>query len=61
MSMRSTTRQQATVLAIMDRLDRLEERIMDRLDQLEEPGPPEPFEWTDADGDDPPEIGRAHV
>jgi hypothetical protein len=38
----------------MDRLDRLEERIMDRLDQLEEPGPPEPFEWTDADGDDPP-------
>ncbi len=42
------------VLAIMDRLDQLEERIMDRLDQLEEPGPPEPFEWTDADGDDPP-------
>ncbi len=37
----------------MDRLDRLEERIMDRLDQLEEPGPPEPFEWTDRRQQDP--------
>ena len=53
------TRQERILERILERQDRQErflERIMDRL--LDEPGPPEPFEWTD-DADEEPQTQTA--
>ena len=46
------------ILERQDRHERVLERIMDRLSLLDEPGPPEPFEWTD-DADEEPQTQTA--